>query len=153
MANDISEAKKYTITEAARVSGLPESTLRYYETIGIITPIERNTNTKRRIYSESDLTFIDTIACLSATGMSIEEMRTYMNNRDKGIAAAADQKQLLEELEIRLNKEQKHLEHRREYVQLKVQYWQAVIDKKETLASAIAAKASKIAKEMKVPKF
>ena len=31
----------YTIKEAAALTGLPASTLRYYESIGVIAPIER----------------------------------------------------------------------------------------------------------------
>lgn len=63
----------YTITEAAKLSGL----LRYYETIGIIDPIERDSS----VYNENDMTLIISVACLSATGMPLEDMRTYLANR------------------------------------------------------------------------
>ena len=36
------KAQLYTIREVARLSGLSESTLRYYETIGLIHPITRD---------------------------------------------------------------------------------------------------------------
>lgn len=35
------------------ISGLPESTLRYYEQIGIIAPITRDPSSGHRAYSES----------------------------------------------------------------------------------------------------
>ena len=77
-------SKKYTITEAAKISGLPESTLRYYETIGIIRPIERDAQTKRRVYSEDDINLVVAVACLNATGLSVDDMRLYLKNREDG---------------------------------------------------------------------
>ena len=43
----------HTIREASMISGLPESTLRYYEQIGIIAPITRDPSSGHRAYSES----------------------------------------------------------------------------------------------------
>ena len=43
----------HTIREASMISGLPESTLRYYEQIGIIAPIARDPSSGHRAYSES----------------------------------------------------------------------------------------------------
>ena len=42
-----SEERQYPIKDAARLSGLPESTLRYYETIGLIDPIDRDSSSRR----------------------------------------------------------------------------------------------------------
>ena len=47
--------QKYAIKEAAKLSGLPESTLRYYETIGLIDSISRDPSSKHRVYSEDDI--------------------------------------------------------------------------------------------------
>ena len=60
----------HTIREASLISGLPESTLRYYEQIGIIDPIARDPSSGHRAYSDRDLERLTTIACLSATGQS-----------------------------------------------------------------------------------
>ena len=45
----------YTIKEAAALTGLPASTLRYYESIGVIAPISRGASSKHRVYDEDDL--------------------------------------------------------------------------------------------------
>ena len=57
------------------ISGLPESTLRYYEQIGIIDPIARDPSSGHRVYSDKDIESLTTIACLAATGMPLESMR------------------------------------------------------------------------------
>jgi len=59
----------YTIKEAATLTGFPASTLRYYETIGVIAPIGRGASSKHRVYDEDDLNQLIWVACLAATGM------------------------------------------------------------------------------------
>src|SRR5436190_17817633 len=96
MNTQTDKTQLYTIREVARLSGLPESTLRYYETIGLIHPITRDASSKHRVYNEQDVNFVIAIACLNATGMSIEDMRTYLKNRSQGAQAADEQVELLE---------------------------------------------------------
>ena len=94
MNTQTDKTQLYTIREVAKLSGLPESTLRYYETIGLIHPIARDSSSKHRVYGEDDVNRIIAMACLSATGMSIEDMRTYLKNRSQGAQAAAEQVEL-----------------------------------------------------------
>ena len=74
----------HSIREASMISGLPESTLRYYEQIGIIDPIARDPSSGHRVYSDKDIESLTTIACLAATGMPLESMREYLKNRFDG---------------------------------------------------------------------
>lgn len=82
------------------ISGLPESTLRYYEQIGIIDPIARDPSSGHRVYSDKDIESLTTIACLAATGMPLESMREYLKNRfdPQGIVE-------MRELILKLNRE------------------------------------------------
>ena len=59
----------YTIKEAAALTGLPASTLRYYESIGVIAPVNRGESSKHRVYTEQDLDQVLGVAC-SAPAMS-----------------------------------------------------------------------------------
>src|SRR2546426_10613500 len=126
MNNYTDKAQLYTIREVAKLSGLPESTLRYYEAIGLIHPITRDASSKHRVYNEHDMNFAVAIACLNATGMSLEDMRTYLKNRSLGAQAAAEQVELLETQQRHLAEEARAFELRRRYVDLKIAYWQAV---------------------------
>jgi DNA-binding transcriptional MerR regulator len=116
----------YTIKEAATLTGLPATTLRYYESIGIIAPITRGASSGHRVYDEADLDQLMWVACLAATGMSVIDMREYVANGRLGPEAAADQVRLLVEQEQRLAVEAEQVELRRRYVRLKIDYWQAV---------------------------
>lgn len=144
--------RTYTIMEAAKLSGLPESTLRYYETIGIIDPIQRDASSKHRVYSEDDVNLIVAVSCLSATGMSIEDMRQYLGNRTKGTDAAEEQIQLLEHQKQRLIDEAHYLELRRRYVNTKIDYWKAVKGGDEGKIQAVREYADSIATELKHPR-
>lgn len=152
MDNSSTDAKKYTITVVAKLCGLPESTLRFYETIGLIEPIERDKYTKRRVYSEDNVNLTIAIACLNATGFSIEDMRKYLENRDKGIAGAAEQIDLLHNQEKHIQDELRFMQLRLKYVKSKVEYWKAVEASDTNKIKAAGDLAYAIAKQMKLPK-
>jgi DNA-binding transcriptional MerR regulator len=115
-----------TIKEAAALTGLPASTLRYYESIGVITRISRGASSTHRVYDEEDLDQLMWVACLAATGMSVSDMPQYVANGQLGVAAAGEQLQLLAEQERRLTLEAEHIALRQRYVRLKIDYWHAV---------------------------
>src|SRR5215218_6312850 len=119
-------ARSYSIKEAAALTGLPASTLRYYEQIGVIAPISRGASSGHRAYDEGDLDQLMWVSCLAATGMSVSDMRLYMANNRLGAEAAADQRRLLEQQQHRLATEAEALVLRQRYVALKIAYWQAV---------------------------
>jgi DNA-binding transcriptional MerR regulator len=135
----------YTITEAAALTGLPASTLRYYEQIGVIAPVGRGATSGHRVYSEDDLDQIVWVACLAATGMAIADMRQYVANGVLGPAAAGEQIELLLEQEQRLAHEAEMVAVRREYVGLKVEYWRAVQDGDTERSEALSAQARALA--------
>ena len=141
----------YTIRETAKLSGLPESTLRYYETIGLIHPITRDPSSKHRVYSEDDVNRIIAVACLSAIGMSIENMRAYLKNQNLGQQAAYEQVELLETQKKHLAEEAHILEVRRRYVDSKIAYWKAVKSGSKKEIEAARKRTYAIAQELKLP--
>lgn len=144
--------KHYTIAEVSKLSGLPASTLRYYETIGLIQPIERDRSSRQRVYSQQDIDRIDGLACLHATGLSLDDMRTYLDNANRGAAGARGDIELLRSQLHRIEAERQYLGLRERYVELKIQYWQAVEIGDEEARTKIAAKARELAQELKFPK-
>jgi DNA-binding transcriptional MerR regulator len=144
--------QRYTIRETAKLSGLPESTLRYYETIGLIHPITRDSSSKHRVYSEDDVNRIIAMACLSAIGMSIENMRAYLKNQNLGQQAAGEQVDLLETQKKHLAEEAHNLELRQRYVDAKIAYWKAVRSGSKKQIDAARKRTYAIAQELKLPK-
>jgi DNA-binding transcriptional MerR regulator len=128
----------YTVQQAATLTGLSEHTLRYYERIGLIQPVQRQESSGHRRYSPTDLAKLETLACLRATGMPIEQMRRYFELRSRGADAAAAQQALLaahlQELQRRMAALQAHIA----YVEHKIAYWCAVEAHDEPEAARIA---------------
>lgn len=131
-------SEHYSIKQVSEMSGLPPSTLRYYESIGIIPVISRDSSSKQRVYSEDDLGFIKNVACLYGLGLSITDMRDYLTNMAGATPVHAhNQVALLQRQAETLEEEAALLESRRRYVAAKVAYWQVVeAGDQETLASA-----------------
>lgn len=139
----------YTIKEAAALTGLPASTLRYYESIGVITPISRGASSKHRVYDEDDLDQLMWIACLAATGMSVQNMRQYVANGKVGPSAAGEQIDLLTEQQRRLAAEAQQIAVRRRYVALKIDYWHAVEAGDDARAELLSTEARALADDLK----
>jgi DNA-binding transcriptional MerR regulator len=150
MSTQLSGSHTYTIKETAKLTGLAESNLRYYETIGLIPQVSRDVSSKYRVYSEADVDYIVSIACLSATGMSIDDMKSYLANVDRGDVAANEQIRLLDNQNQKLIEEERNLKLRQKYLKTKAEYWKAVANKDMALANDIALKAVAIAKEVKL---
>jgi DNA-binding transcriptional MerR regulator len=136
--------EKYTVQQAAALTGLSEHTLRYYERIGLIKPVQRQQSSGHRRYGTEDLAKLETLACLRATGMPIDQMRRYFELRSRGVEAAAEQQALLlshlQELHRRIAALQMHME----YVQLKIDYWRAIEEHDEQTAAGKAHKAQEL---------
>lgn len=139
----------YSIRAAARLCGLPESTLRYYETIGLLEPVGRDASSGHRRYTEDDVNRAVAVACLNATGMSIGAMRAYLENRAHGERSAREQVGLLEAHKQHLAEEACNLQLRQRYIDAKIAYWQAVAAGDAARAEAIGASARLISSELR----
>jgi DNA-binding transcriptional MerR regulator len=141
--------RTYTIKEAASLTGLPASTLRYYESIGVISPVGRGHSSKHRLYTDDDLDQLVWVACLAGTGMSVSDMRQYVANRELGRAGAAEQVELLVGQQHKLAHEAEQLVIRQRYVALKIDYWRAVEAGDDTRAERLAEQARSLADDLK----
>ncbi|NEB74990.1 MerR family transcriptional regulator [Streptomyces sp. SID14478] len=115
----------YTIKDVSGRSGLSEPTLRYYEDVGLIGPVGRDGTSGHRRYGARDLEQAETLACLRAVGVGIEDMRTYLANRSRGRAAAAEQRDLLLRHAARVEAELAAQQARLSYLRQKAELWDA----------------------------
>ncbi len=99
-------ATTITIQQAATATGLSIHTLRYYEKIGLIDPVPRQSN-QHRMYRQEDLIWIGFLLRLRATGMSIQKMLRYAELRRLGeqIGSVSERKVMLEQHTVALEAE------------------------------------------------
>lgn len=72
---------KYTIKQASEKLSIKAHTLRYYETQGVILPIDRDKNGNRE-YSEQDIVWLDIVKCLKETDMSLVDIKRIVELSD-----------------------------------------------------------------------
>lgn len=85
-----------SIADLARASGLSVHTLRYYERIGLLVPIERN-ESGHRVYDAFATEWVTLLSHLRATGMPIQRMQEFARLVRRGESSVPERIQLLEE--------------------------------------------------------
>lgn len=76
----------YRISQLAECSGVPASTLRFYETVGLL-PAAR-TAAGYRLYDDAALERLVFIASAKHLGLGLEEIRDLLGVWDRGVCAA-----------------------------------------------------------------
>jgi DNA-binding transcriptional MerR regulator len=121
---------KLTIQEVTEATGLSAHTLRYYERIGLIHPIEREENTRRR-YTSDDLGWIDFLLKLRATGMSIRDMQRYAELQRQGDETLPERVEMLKVLRDNV---EAHIDELNEHLKLiyyKIEIYQKIVNGQE----------------------
>lgn len=73
----------YTVGEMAKLLGVSASTLRYYDKEGLLPFVERSSG-GIRMFRESDIEWLRVIECMKKAGMSIRDIRQYIELALKG---------------------------------------------------------------------
>jgi DNA-binding transcriptional MerR regulator len=126
----VNQKEKLTIQEVARITGLSTHTLRYYERIGLIHPIDREQNT-RRCYTVDDVGWIDFLLKLRATGMSIKDMQRYAALQRKGEETLPQRVEMLKALKTSVEARMDELNEHLKLVNYKIQIYSEIIEEKE----------------------
>ncbi len=126
-----------TIKDVSKRSGLSEPTLRYYEQVGLVGPIERDQSSGHRRYRDEDLQTFEALSCLRATGVGIKDMRTYQANLARRDETAAEQRDLLLRHAERIEAELVLQHARLDFLRHKAALWDAR-DRGDAAAEAVA---------------
>lgn len=84
---------QYTVGEMARRLGVAPSTLRYYDKEGLL-PFVKRSGGGIRVFKESDYEWLTIIECLKQSGLSIKEIRQYIDLCREGDATISQRLQL-----------------------------------------------------------
>jgi MerR family transcriptional regulator, aldehyde-responsive regulator len=118
------------IAEVSEQYGLSVDTLRYYERVGLIPPVNRNDGGIRD-YNELDLRRVDFIKCMRSAGLPIEVLIEYVALVQKGDQTTDARKEILKEqrklLATRINEMQKTLD----ILDHKIEVYENAVLKKE----------------------
>lgn len=116
-----------SITEVATATGLSKDTLRWYEHIGLIPAVPRNP-VGVRTYDPATVRMIELIVRLRRTGMSVAEMRTFVDAIDEGAASHGRRRTLLSAHRHRIDAQLAQLRSDRDALDAKIAHYDALID-------------------------
>ncbi|PKG57489.1 MULTISPECIES: MerR family transcriptional regulator [unclassified Shewanella] len=98
--------------EFSNIVGLSPHTLRYYEKIGLLKNVHRNTS-GHRAYTSRNIEWVSFVNRLKETGMPLANIIEYATLRELGSNTALERQMLLEQhqesLKIHIQQQQKHL--------------------------------------------
>ena len=124
------------IAEVSEQYGLSSDTLRYYERVGLIPPVNRN-ESGIRDYNELDLRRVDFIKCMRSAGLPIEVLIEYVALVQQGDKTIEARKEILveqrEQLIARMNEMQKTLDILNHKIEV---YEKAVLKKEKEIVQA-----------------
>ncbi|WP_285766951.1 MerR family transcriptional regulator [Peribacillus sp. SI8-4] len=124
----------YTINEVVKITGVPASTLRYYEQEGILPKVNRNTS-GRREFDDNLLEWIEFVKALKDTGMTIEDIKAYTNLVLQGDDTVDARRVFLSEHKHKVEKSLALTQHHLEKVIRKIAIYDVLMHKKKSSAN------------------
>ena len=113
----------YTVGEMAKLLEVPASTLRYYDKEGLLPFVERSTG-GIRIFRDSDVEWLRVIGCMKKAGMSLKDIRRYIELAMKGDDTIDARLELFRHQREVLQQQMEELQHTMDMVNYKCWYYE-----------------------------
>ena len=112
--------------QVCREVGMTYQTLKFYCNEGLVPNVKRDKN-NRRIFDERDIKWINDLTCLKRCGMSIQEMKEYLDLCLQGASTIPLRKELLAKKQEALRLSIKELEDSVAYIDWKQNFYDEVL--------------------------
>lgn len=84
----------YTMMQVCKEANMTYQTLKYYCNEGLIPNVKRDKN-NRRVFDDRDVKWIKDLTCLKKCGMSIQEMKVYLDLCLQGESTIPERQEIL----------------------------------------------------------
>jgi DNA-binding transcriptional MerR regulator len=118
------------IAEVSERYDITLDTLRYYERIGLIPPVNRNDNGIRE-YNELDLRRVEFIKCMRSAGLPVEVLIEYVGLVQQGDKTIEARKEILIEQRELLMARMKEMQKTLDILDHKIEVYENAVLKKE----------------------
>lgn len=126
----------YSMKETCEKVGMKYQTLKFYCNQGLIPNVKRDKN-NYRIFDENNINWIKSLLCLKKCGMSIEEMKIYLNLCMKGESSIPERKIMLDRKKKELEEKVKEINDSLSYINWKQNFYNDVLSGKTKYFSYI----------------
>ena len=116
----------YTISQAAQYVGLTAHTLRYYDKEGLL-PFVQKTKSGIRVFTQQDLEWLVLIECLKGTGMSIHEIKKYIDLYSAGDSTLNERLEMFYNQKKKLKKKIVTLKEYMDKINYKIAFYEEAV--------------------------
>ncbi|PAF21208.1 hypothetical protein CHH49_12355 [Terribacillus saccharophilus] len=120
----------YRIGELAKLTGITEHTLRFYEKEGLLVPGRTNGNI--RSYSEEDRLWADFILHMKGTGMALQDLKRYKELRESEGSHYQELVEILIQHQHHVEAKLAEYQHNLELIKKKIEMYQQYKDGNKT---------------------
>lgn len=124
----------YTMMQVCRELDMTYQTLKYHCNEGLVPHVKRDRN-DRRIFNEKDVKWIRDLTCLKKCGMSIQEMKAYLELCLQGPDTIPQRKEMLAKKQEALRVSIRELEDSVAYIDWKQNFYDEVLSGKRPYVS------------------
>ena len=124
----------YTMMQVCRELDMTYQTLKFYCNEGLVPNVKRDGN-NRRIFDEKDVKWIKDLTCLKKCGMSIQEMKEYLNLCLQGETTIPQRKIMLKNKQEALQASIQMLKASVDYIDWKQNFYDEVLSGKRPYVS------------------
>ena len=115
----------YTIGQVSELTGLPVSTLRYYDKEGLFPGLARSSGIRK--FGERELEALRVIDCLKKSGLEIRDIKQFMAWCEEGSSTYSQRKELFEARREAVKAEMEKLQKTLDMVQFKCWYYETAL--------------------------
>lgn len=119
----------FTPKEVCEEVGISYETLKFYCNEGLVPNVKRDKN-NYRIFDEKNIAWLKGLQCLKKCGMSIKDMKLYMNYCIEGPSTIPERKEMLNKLNESLVKRINDLNECINFIENKQAFYDDVLDGK-----------------------
>ena len=124
----------YTMMQVCKEADLTYQALKFYCNEGLIPDVKRDKN-NRRIFDDRNVKWIKDLVCLKRCGMSIQEMKEYLELCLKGEETIPERKKLLAKKQEALRVSIRELQDSVSYIDWKMGFYDEVLSGKRPYVS------------------
>ena len=116
----------YTMMQVCKETNMTYQGLKFYCNEGLVPHVKRDKN-NRRVFDERDVAWISSLTCLKKCGMSIQEMKEYMELCLQGEQTIPQRKEMLARKQIKLRETIQELNESVAYIDWKQNFYDEVL--------------------------
>lgn len=117
----------YTIKQISEITGISAYTIRFYDNKGLFPFLSRDKNNVR-LFSEDDLDWIHFVHCLRNTGMSIADIKKYIELCNEGNSTAKERYNMMLAQKEKAEEEALAMQKRVELLSTKIDYYKELLN-------------------------